>query len=321
MDFSEMKCLFLEQNKYKAYKSELENFEAYLITKNHGDISQVYLQGIRTEDIIDSLQKIIENGQYSSKSIALKYMTVIAQFFRYATIQNWFQNSNFLLEVNASDEDDKHSYYKRVSTYIEKNRMLEPPLRKEPIGQEEASRILEYINSYISEENYNNISLDKCAALLAIKLTLFTGVKYKVLCSLNTTDVDLETNQLMINGFLVRMPIQFTKQMQIYLRLRSNYTCNSLFIQADGRQWTITATSKITDVLKLILCRTDTTGITKYGIQQLLLVGTSIPIIEELTGARKDVIRRCSTETLSIAEQRSLYLNRHISQTDIYYRC
>lgn len=282
------------------------------------------LGGIRTEDIIKSIDHNIEFNQYASKSIALKYVSAIAQFFRFAEAEHWFQNDNLKDDINAPLRFDDQSYRAKVTDYILKNGKLKIKESKDVLTKEEAIRLLTNIDEYLSPENFSHeaVSIERAAAMLAMKLMLFTGIKYNVAKDLLLTAVDVPTNSITINGFYLRMPIKFCLQVQEYLRMRNSFNCPYLFVDNSGNPWSkTTTTSKIPEIHKRFLGRTDTTGLTKYGISELLDVGTGISEIERLTSARANLIRGCMSNTGETEQEKdNRYINRQLCKMDIYYR-
>lgn len=322
MEFQEMKNEFVSKYDYLA---EMRNFENYLNYLTHGAITLVTLQGIRTENIIESIKYNIQHNQHASKSIALKYASAVAQFFRYADSQQWFRNDNFRDEINAPFRFSGDSYRARITEFISSNRKLLEKESKDVLTREEVQRILDFVDSYLSEVNFNEhaVEYDVAAAMLAIKLMIFSGIKYKAAKDLLVSSVSMPTNQITINGYCLRMPVNFTSQIVRYMEIRPQVDCQNLFLSGNGYAWAEkTPSSKIPDVLKKILGRRDTTGLTKYGIREWLNVGTGITEIETLTGAKADLIRGCMADIDESAQDKANnYMNMQMSQTEIYYKC
>lgn len=311
LHYSEMVSEFLRVRNNVRYSAELKNFEM-AITYILGEVNDVTLQGIRSEDIIQSIDYLVDSRIYFTKSIALKYMSAIAQFFRFSTQHRWFSNTDFLNTINSAPEE-RSSYFYKLTRYIDSNDLLAAPIQKDPLNYDELISLLNYIDDYFDSCDFE-INISKYAALLAMKLILFTGIKFLVLTKIRIEDVSLEINQILINGYKIRMPILFTEQVRKYLSISSTRNTKLLFSKDNGQSWQNTTDSKIDRYLKQILLRSDTTGLTKYGIQQLLIAGTDIPTIEKFTRAGKDIIYSCGDE-------RSANIGRQITQTDIYYLC
>lgn len=313
MDFSEMVTEFVKVCKYSSYSAELSNFENAICAKYSKSIDLEILQRIRTSDIIESIEYLVDKRVYFTKSIALKFRSAIAQFFRYAIRNNWLSNSDFLREINSPHEDKK-SYSYQVTMYIKKSDALAKPVKKEPLNNDEVIDLINYIDDYFNYSDLNQPQISQYAALLAMKLMLFTGIKYGVLLNIKCSDISLDINQIVVNGYRIRMPVLFTEQMRKYLSLRTEFTAGTLFIKDDYSSWTNTSSSGINYYLDQIMLRSDTTGLTKFGIQQLLLVGTDIPTIEKLTRAGKAIIYSCGGG-------QPVNVGRLITQTDVYYLC
>jgi integrase len=322
MDFDKMLELFSAENEYIA---EMKNFKSYLLDDN-SNISIKLLGGIRTEHIIESIDYNIKHNGYESKSIAFKYAVAIAQFYRYANQSRWFSNDDLLKKINTY-RLDSDSYYARINTYIKTNSKLKKKSSKTVYSEQEVIDLLTVIDEYF--ENIDNEkekkSYFKMSGMLAIKLMLLTGAKYSAIRNIIYNDLDSVLNTITINGFKIRLPINLSRQFQIYKEVRQfalDEASEYLFTDNNGSQWNPTTSyTYITELISECLMRFDTTGITKYGIKNLLLVGTGVKEIERLTGAGKDLIRDCMTEKIVDEKDNiDIYINRKISNTDIFYK-
>ena len=325
MNYYDMKSEFLNVSKYSRYASELNNFERALSAIGRTGITTALLEDLRTSDIINTLSSLIEFDQYKSKSIALKYMTVMAQFFRFCMRNSYFHNESFLREINAPPEDKVYSYFYKVSQFIKKSAELKAVSKKSPLNQDEVDSVIEFIDGEFENIHDRSIQLpfEKYGALLGTKLMLFTGVKIGALYSIELGAVVPSLNTITVNNFVIRMPLGFTNQMQDYLDIRPDFSSKCLFVQNDGAPWKDLSTSKINTVLKTVIFRSDTSGFTKYGIRQLILAGTEMQTLEKLTQARATIIRGCATEEelFGSDQTRNIYLARQMAKTDIYHLC
>ncbi len=65
----------------------------------------------------------------------------------------------------------------------------------------------------------------------------------------------------------------------------------------------------------------DTTGISKYGITNLLKAGVSIVEIENLTGAKGDLIRGCMPIDLETGiDKENRLMNMRLASSEHYYK-
>lgn len=320
------------------YYSELNNFSSYIKDIKKSDTNITILGGIRTRDILESIDYNIKYNNYSSRSIAFKYATAIAQFYRVATTRKWFENDNLIEDINKYSKLDDESYFSQINTYILNNKKLKFKSSKDAYNEYEINDLIDAIDEYIDVNVYfvnknikpkhlSKIGYEKIGAMLAIKVMIFTGIKYGAARNLKLTDSDDRVNTIGINGYSIRLPINLSKQFIYYTALKRELKLISniddyLFTSYDGKQWgEKTHHSKIIYVIEKVLLRQDTLGLTKYGIGQLIKAGTGLSEIEKLTGAKKDVIRGCVPESKESEEEKiNKYYNSHITKTDIYYK-
>lgn len=321
MNYYDMKREFLKVAKYSRYASELNNFEQAFYLQGHIEITLDLLQRLSSNDIKDSLVTLVDKKQYNSKSIASKYMTVMAQFFRFCMRNKWFQNNQFLKEINAPSEDKGSSYLYVISQYIKGSDDLKSVSQITPLDEDELDSIIEYIDGVFDNAIFP--TFDKYAALLGIKIMLFTGVKIGSLYNLKLTDVDLNQNTFYLNDYQIRMPLEFAKQLRFYIDRRPHTSAPELFLNRHGSPWKGLTSSKIDNALETVFYRSDTTCLTKYGIRQLILAGTDIQTLENLTQAGPTIIRSCifDTDFIKSEQTRNIYLLRQMTRTDIFHLC
>lgn len=319
MDFDNM----IEE--FGTYIAELKNFKSYL-QSDSSVISTKLLGGIRTEHIIESIEYNIANNGYTSKSIASKYAIAIAQFYRYANQQNWFTNNDLLNHINMYRLDED-SYYYQIGNYIRSNLKLSSKEPKVACNNNEINDLIttidEYFDKYSSAKE--KLSFSKICGMLAIKLIILTGAKYSVIRKLKYYDLNTKVNTLKINGYTIRLPINLSNQFQIYDEIRQSTLdkpSDFLFCSQNGDQWKGTSpNSNIVDFLSVVILRQDTTGITKFGISNLLKAGISIAEIEKLTEAKSDIIRGCMSSDIESEENKmNKYINMRLSSIDYFYR-
>jgi len=305
------------------YIAELKNFKSYLL-EDSPNISTKLLGGVRTEHIIDSIDYNIKHNGYGSKSIASKYAIGIAQFYRHANQNNWFTNDDLLKKINAYKLDET-SYYAQISNYIKNNTKLKTKQSKDTCSDQEVNEVITNIDYYFNIiEDISELSYPRLCSMLAIKLMLLTGAKYNVVRNLKFADLDTSLNTLVINNFKIRLPVKLSLQFQIFRKLRSHINLSSefLFTTQTGDQWgRTTSNAGITDILSIFIMRIDTTGITKYGISNLLKAGIGIKEIEQLTGAKKDLIHGCiSVDFESESDKLNNYINMRLATIDAFYK-
>ena len=309
---------------FNNYVPELKNFKSYLLSDSQG-INTKLLGGIRTEHIIESIDYNIAHNGYTSKSIASKYAIAIAQFYRYAIDQMWFANNDLLAQINSYRLSES-SYYNMIGNYIRNNPKLSNKAVKSPCTNTEINDIIITIDSYFREHanNIESMSFSKVSSMLAIKLMILTGAKYSVIRDLKFDHLKLDENTITIQKYTIRLPVNLSLQFRIFYKLRKNVLnlySKYLFCNQDSSQWHKSIYSGIADFLSVTILRMDTTGISKYGITNLLKAGVSIVEIENLTGAKGDLIRGCMPIDLeSDIDKENRLMNMKLASSEHYYK-
>ena len=309
---------------FNNYVPELKNFKSYLLSDSQG-INTKLLGGIRTEHIIESIDYNIAHNGYTSKSIASKYAIAIAQFYRYAIDQMWFANNDLLAQINSYRLSES-SYYNMIGNYIRNNPKLSNKAVKSPCTNTEINDIIITIDSYFREHanNIESMSFSKVSSMLAIKLMILTGAKYSVIRDLKFDHLKLDENTITIQKYTIRLPVNLSLQFRIFYKLRKNVlnlSSKYLFCNQDSSQWHKSIYSGIADFLSVTILRMDTTGISKYGITNLLKAGVSIVEIEKKKKKKGDLIRGCMPIDLeSDIDKENRLMNMKLASSEHYYK-
>lgn len=307
------------------YEGDIKNFYSYIVDVKKLRFEKTILGGIRTDDIIESIEHYISIGQYSTESIAFKYSAAIVSYFEHCISRGYFKNNDFKSEISVS-RLDKESYYGKINEFIKGCSSLREKESIIACDSVEIDILVDEIDVFFEklEKHFDKFDRETMSAMLGIKLMLLTGVKYNVLISLLLNDVDLKSSLININSFSIRLPVKFRDQLESYLLIKDSYVEKSdyLFVDHSGKRWGATTTSsKIPDVLSRCIGRTDTTGLVKFGLTNLLKGGMGIKDIEKLTTAKGELLRDCIpfSEEFEM-RMKDKYVNMCLASMDIYYR-
>jgi integrase len=309
------------------YRNDVENFINYIETQETGAsfYSKFTLQGMSTKGILESLKHYVNIEQFQKKETARKYISAIGQLFEYILSHTDIENTDLKNQLGAPS-NRKDSYLGQCTDYINN---CEELLEKESLSmltEEQAKQLLDWCNNEIDNsldlntEQNERIGFKRLVAAICIKLMLFLGITYRVARVLRFSDLDVENNTIMINGYITRLPLILSKQFRKYKTILGEKGFDTqdgfLFITLDGTQWgEKTSSSSIPTFLKSQLGQTNITSIIKYGIKQLILNGMSDNVIIKLTGISREILNDClePSDTDIFA-----YINAKIINTPIY---
>ncbi len=321
-----LKGKFLDINN-NYYRNDVENFINYIETQETGAsfYSKFTLQGMSTKGILESLKYYVNIGQFQKKETARKYISAIGQLFEYILSQTDIENTDLKNQLGAPSIR-KDSYLGQCTEYINN---CEELLEKESLSmltEEQTKQLLDWCNNEIDNtldsdtEQNERIGFKRMTAAICIKLMLFLGITYRVARVLRFSGLDVENNTLMINGYMIRLPLILSKQFRKYKSVLEEKGFDTqegfLFLTLDGTQWgEKTSSSSMPTFLKSQLGQTNITSIIKYGIKQLILNGMSDNVIIKLTGISREILNDClePSDTDIFA-----YINAKIIETPIY---
>jgi integrase len=290
---------FLEQKSY-AYFNHIKAFMSFIESKEvKNENLKVYLQGIRTEDIVESLDYYIKQNQVTSIDTAQRYSSAIKEFLVFLFNRDTLNNKELLDELYFPTFMEESFRYK-MNQYILNSEVLKEREGFKIFSNEEVKELLDQCNEILdSEEGFTKAKnskkyFNKYRSALILKLILLTGVTYKVICKLISSDLNLTMNTIKINGYEIHLPHLMRNQFYKFIKLKDvlHIKENYLFVEFNGDPLSNT-TSTTSQFMQSILSRGDLNGLIKYAIVGMIKNGINETIIKEVTGVRETIYSEC----------------------------
>lgn len=301
--------------KPEGYEKDIKIFIEFLKSKNIPIITMSF-QGIRSKDVVESIDYYIRESNLTSVSPVKRYASAISEFFKYIISEGYIDNKSFYNQL-LLPTIHKSSYWGMIYEYILKDKRLK---EKDTFNIFEKHEVIELINTcnqtldtyidYVSTKKYYN----KVVNALCIKLISLTGILYRSLREIKITDDINLFNKIYINGFKILLPEKYSLQIKKYLDIRkkilkkNNSESDYLFITFEGKQLS-KQTSSISSFLASCIGRQDLNGLIKYSIREMIMVGINDSVINRLTNAGQDLIKQALENENSCDE---LYWNRYL---------
>ena len=316
------------------YKPKIYCFRDYLFNRLyfHDDYSGVqkikqldigYLFGSMEFYVEQSRQSI--NKQYHVFKIGSlhDYLFVLKDYFEF--LNNSKQpNKKVILEIAKWKNDP--SLCNEIINDIALKCKLVPKKVIVPFTSDEVSKLLDKCDTTIDDYKEKGVFISKkhqdykmFTSAIILKLIYYTGIAYRVIKSIKVGDVDLQNSSIRIGKYSIKMPLEFTKQLEIYKRFRNkipNASENLLFFIPSQRTSSPYNNVFVKSILKHI-SKTNITGLRKYTITNRYMVkGVPEIVIMDLTDCTRVIIEDCK-RYVEYKEDYS-FLNRIVNNGGIY---
>lgn len=321
---------FLIDKPVEGYKNNLNIFQKYLDEEKqiHSNVQKEFLQGFRTDGIIESLEFYIRENKLTSVDTARRYSSCIREFFRYIIHENIIENEKLSVELGAPPYNEK-SYTYKVNNFIAEDKRLKETEGFIAISEEDVKSLIEQCDITLNAEEVYNEALckqkfyNKLRSAVILKLILLTGIKYEVLKDIERDDITLEHDLIKINNLEIHLPINLSEQMNRYDKINHcivnhNSINENFFLEFDGTRIS-KVTSTTSGFLKGIIGRGDLNGIIKYSIIEMIKKGINESIIKQFTGVGDKTYKECQDYVNKIYNiKSSRYLDSKIRGMEIY---
>lgn len=321
---------FLIDKPVEGYHNNLNVFSRFLKEEKqiNSNIINEFLQGLRTDGIIKSLDFYIRENKLTSIDTARRYSSCIREFFRYIIHKNIIENKELSIELGAPSYNEK-SYTYKINNFIAKDKRLKESDGFVAISEEDVKYLIEQCDITLdSEEVYKETMqkqkyYNKFRSAIILKLILLTGIRYEVLKEIKKSDLNLKHDLITINNLMIHMPINLSEQLNKYEIINedmgtSRSSREIFFIEYDGVRIS-DKTYTTAGFLKGILGRNDLNGVIKYTIIEMIKKGINESIIRRFTGVGDTMYTECQNyvnEMYNIKSDR--YLDSKIRSMEIY---
>ncbi len=298
MTFNELFNEF-EQLNVPTYISRIRSLQNFLSEeKQINDASyRTYLKAMTFDEILEALNYFVKNNNIRKRSVGLHYSEMIKKFFNFLSIKG-IENTDLFSMIGKSGID---SFDSKIKNYIDKELKLLVPEPNESLDNDEIGILIDKSNEVIRESllneeslflNKKSVGFGKYTAAICVKVMIFSGISWDCIKKIELSAVNTELNVIEINGFLLHMPMELSKQMREYIRIRNAIKTEStkLFIKSSGKE--LSGTCNLDSILKVI-DRKDTRGIIKYTVINMIKANIGQHLIMELTEVGDTVYNYC----------------------------
>ncbi|MDU5107565.1 MULTISPECIES: hypothetical protein [unclassified Clostridium] len=298
------------------YRSDVKIFLDFLMSKNLPLCKEV-LQGIRTKNVIESINYYKIKSNLASVSKAKRYASAISEFFKYLISHGYVENKEFYDELNLPTTINK-SYLYKINEYISKDPDLKEKDTYKIYTSEEVRDLILKCDDVLGKDSNFIISKDKeyskFIAALCLKLIALNGITYRELRKIKVTEDIAKYNKILINDFRLTLPEKYGQQLKKYIDIRNQIliknskVSDSLFINKKGDTLPV-PTSNISWFLDVCTGRNDLNGLIKYAIKNMIIVGINDSVISRLTGASSILIQQA---IYNEEDNDKLYWNKYL---------
>lgn len=275
------------------YKPALDSFQKFLNEKNiYTETVKTYFQGIRSNQLVDSLNYFINSNNITSFSRCNTYASCLKEYFIYIISKDYVKNDELMTEFSLKTYDEK-SYRYKINNFIANKECIKNSSGFESFNDQDIYDLIEDCNNTMNDldilkkADKMKINFNKYTSALGLKLILLTGIKYLTLTNIRVSDLDLKHCSITINGLTIHLPNDLSDQFNEYVSIRSRLINNKnndfLFIKFDGDKIS-KQTSTISSFMAGLTGRRDLNGLIQYTITNMIKQGINQSIIIKFTG-------------------------------------
>lgn len=332
MDIRELFEEFIQYKRTKLKESSIKNYIARLevfldfIKPQINMSGEVILRGFDKNSMKKAVKDYVIKRNLKYRTSAMLYVSVINEFFTFLIENGKIDNSMF------SDRAKIKKLNKDIKHFINNEMGLKPCKGVEPLEEVQVNELIRMCNQAIHistdeiesfDATYND-GYDDYISAIAIKLTLFTGVKLENLYKMKKHDFDVINNTMQLNGYVLNLPRDLSNDMkkmfELQQRIIPTYTEESyLFLDRDGNH--IENGGALFKLLDDLIGSQSSAKVNSYALIQMIQEGINVGMIVKLTGCSYNTYDCCQEIVNSQYTQgeRDRYISAKLRGMELFY--
>jgi len=312
------------------YKSCMCKFSKFLkCERKVYDMVLTYFQGIRSDELIESLKYYILQNDVTSFGAANTYASCIQEYFKTIISRGLLKNDELMSEFSYPIEDSK-SCRGKINKYLSSEEQIKESIKSEPMSDEEVLSLIEDCDKVISNLDSVNKAIrvrkdyNKFRSSIILKLITITGITYRCLVKIRYENLDITHGEITINSLEFHLPNKLIDDLELYKKVRTellnknSIKSDILFVEYNGSPIS-TGTSITSGFLITYTGRGELNGIIKYSIINLIKNGINQSIIEKLTEIGVSIYNYCQDQVNNAMDYKtSRYLDSKIRSLEIF---
>lgn len=289
------------------------------------------LSSIGPNKILDSIEFYVHNYGVKYKATVDNYVTALKSFFVYLS-NNY--NINNLTFDSSKETLNLDTMIREKAIELELN-ITE---MKEAISEKEFEDLLKecnlIIDSYDENGYLNDTSRYKAKtgyflSAVMTKLVMFTGIKNKVILTINRCDYNNDLNKIKINGNWINLPDKLSYDIKKYFKVRQDILRINNIEDKDSKPLFIRQCGSLIErnnisrtaykVMNKVLGTVEGESLSKYVIMNHIEAGMEILEIINLTTFSIETCMNCREQlNMKLDNDRNRYINTRLRSSKLY---
>lgn len=288
---------------------ELEKIDLYAIEKS----MDYYIE--------ESKKKPNKKYHVTKISTLDNYFTVIRRYFKFLH-KNKITNRNLILEFTRL-ENNIYELNEFINKVALRNNLIKKEV-KEPYKPKIIESMLKACSKTIVETDELEMFRKKkdtgykhFTSAIILKLIYYTGIKYRVIKTIDLKDVNINSCTIKLFKYEILIPKAFMDEIELYIKVRNtiaNKKEKRLFVKSSFSA-TPYSNSYICDYLNKIVNKSNTTGLAKVRIIEMMERGIPEIVIKELTTFESAVLDDCKRYLSQDYFEDYSFINNQLKET------
>lgn len=324
-EFIQYKRKKLKESSIKNYKGRLDVFSDFIRPQINMS-GEAILRGFDKNSMKEAVKDYVTKRSLKYRASAMLYVSTINEFFMFLIDNKKIDNSTF------SDRSKIKELNSSIKEFINNEMGLEECRDIEPLDEDVVNELIKMCNqaTYVSADKItnfdakNNDSYDDYISAIAIKITLFAGVKLENLYKIKKGDFDVSNNTMKLNGYTLNLPRDLSndikKMFELQKEIIPTYTEESyLFLDREGNQ--IESGGGLFKLLFKLIKSSSSAKVSSYALMQMIQEGINVGMIVKLTGCSYKTYECCQeiVDSEYAQEERDRYISAKLRGMELFY--
>jgi hypothetical protein len=263
------------------YRSDIN----HLMESVNNEVSNLNL--FSYADFVRTLGMNIKNGSIGTKEKAKRYYYVVKSYVEYLILSRVISEGEFYKNINLPEYEVTSTHYK-ILNHIENHNKLEDKKEFSMISDEDYGKLVnEASMNYIifcekpnSEKHHNWFVFS-----IVTKLMMQYGISYKKIRDLEINSYVGANRILRVGKYNIFLDSDISRDIEVVIDLRIHG--NPYLLPIFTGEQLSDKTTGVSDYLNRVIGRTDTNGLVKYALKNMIDHDIPYVFINKLTGIGK----------------------------------
>lgn len=313
----------MKEKSIKNYRAKMSVFSSFINTKKlEANSLKAVLVGFDVDLMKESMDFYKKNRNIHYDATMNLYVSVVKEFFTFLLNEKDIRNLIF------ADTNKRNLFDEQINEKIKKMNLASAK-DKEQLSDDEVTDVIQLCDKILKNVSDQKMEDEEYykqyLSAIAIKLTLYAGLKMNTLYKLCREAFVVEDNTVKINDYIIGIPYDLSRKINVLKQFQARKIegcSNEDFLFIDFNKKLIDTSNDLFALLKPVAGTTSSAKVASYSLINMIQKGINTNMLESMTGNKADILAYCQEQVNDCftEEDRSRYMSSKLQSMEMFSR-